>query len=161
MVKKKKRRRIPNRVDLHIYVQIVTHVLGALGVIIPFLFLIPVQDVKHLSSLHSVLGVLTLFGTLLYQPFTGAVEQESEQEKFYSLRRHRKFGKVVAFGSLATIATGILALESLSIDTSSLAFFFYGSIGLLSIIVLYMEYSTLLFKQAEAAAAEAAAAKED
>ena len=93
----------------HLNVQLVGHVLTGLGIVVPFCFMVDVDEFFHFRHLHGWLGLLIAFLTLVMQPLLGTIDErypeEDEQAKLY---RHSVIGRSIYLAVLIVMYLGII-----------------------------------------------------
>jgi undecaprenyl pyrophosphate phosphatase UppP len=97
---------------VHLNLQLVTHACTAIGVLVPFCFLIDQSTFTHLSNLHAWLGLIVAITTVFVQPLLGTLDQEkSREDNQRSLRQHGYLGRSVFVLAFATMYLGLQLIK--------------------------------------------------
>ena len=96
----------------HLNLQLISHVFTAIGIIIPFIFFVDLDDFYHFRHLHGILGIILAVGMLVIQPVLGTIDERyPEEDERIKLQRHSMIGRVLFLGSFVIMYLGILLLR--------------------------------------------------
>ena len=101
--------------DAHLYIHLVSTILTAVGLAVPFLFLVA-DDFEHMTTVHSFLGLLVAAFVCFAQPIFGLPDElASSADKAFSLRTHSVLGRAGTWISAMVIVLGSWQSKHLSL----------------------------------------------